>query len=158
MCRLGAQFVAELLERTVLPPFPPAAALVDNVLMRYHYLAPEIIHPQQVRNGVIFVRADVVHGIAKADVFERRVPQGPFGPGCTVVERILEPQFGIALLRDIFRFPALAPGLLDGFQFEAFGLAHVEPVDNLQHPTEVRTVIPVVRHGQHGGLVVAVVF
>ena len=126
--------------------------------MRYFYLAPEIIHSQQVRNGVIFVRADVVHGMAKADGFERGMPQGPFGPGRTVVERILESQFGIALLRNIFRFPALASGLLDGFQLEAFGLVHVEPVNDLQHPAEVRTVIPVVRHGQHGGLGVAVVF
>lgn len=119
------------------------------------HLAPEVVHAQQVGDRVFFVRAEVVHGMADADVLEGGVAQAGLGPCRSVVETVLESEFFVGHCGSVCRLDALANRLLDFRQLKPVAFLQVKPVDDLQHPAEIRAVIGIVGHGQHRILSVA---
>ena len=93
------------------------------------------------------MRTDVVYRMTQADILECRVPQGPFGPCCAIVEFILETQFGITHLRLVVWIEILAQGRFDLLQFSHYVIS-VESINHLHHPAKIRTIEGVVGHGQ----------
>ena len=63
-----AQTCPELLKRATLPPFPTAAILFLPMLMRDLDLHAKVVHTQNVGNGIRLMVAQIVNGVADAEV------------------------------------------------------------------------------------------
>ena len=156
--RFGQKFIPEHFERTSVPPLPSAAVLFDDVLVGDFHLAPKVVHVQQVGNRIAFVRTDVVYGMADTDMFECGMIEPALRPSATVVQIVRKTQLRIAHRGVVVRVDTSRRCTLDLFGLEPVNIALAKPVDDLQHPCEIRTVIVVVAQMQHRFRAVAAVF